>query len=200
MGIEIAGDHAGQLHVDERGVAGVVLKGFGKFFRGDPLGELVSIQTQLAADPDNAELRAAEKALFEANTETFLGPETEGDEAVELAYDEINEYQRPKGWPEKAWQYGFAKSQWENGFIRNLYYDSGYYDDEEERGSDIAIKPLLAILGLPSARFVREIALGDLWASYDMGEGPEMEYAVRASTDGHRELLSPPESLQIGLR
>jgi uncharacterized protein (TIGR02996 family) len=41
--------------------------------RGDPRGELIAVQRQLAQRPDDAELEARERALLDANGATWLG-------------------------------------------------------------------------------------------------------------------------------
>ena len=142
---------------------------------GEILGEAISLSCA-GKDPLFAE-------LLTKNTTQFFGPPHQDAEETALTHGEWKGYSKLSRYPEKVWNYGFSITSWRYGLIHQLFYDTGYYDDEDERGSDIAAKPLEQMLALPSARFIREIDIGELWASYDHAMGPELGYAVSAITN-----------------
>ena len=145
---------------------------------GDPLGELVSVQCALA-EADSEDLKKAEAKIFANNTEHFFGPKPEEENSDDLAFSEWRSYDKPDGWPTHSWTHGFSRTQWRYGFIHRLHFDTGYYDEEESRGEDVAAQLLAQVLAVPSARFIRELELGEFWAEgWEDGEGPQMEAAI----------------------
>ncbi len=150
--------------------------------RGDPLGEAVSLHLVLAAEPDNAAAQAALQTLFANDPEYFFGPKHEDAYEQEPSYEVWEGWARPKTWPKQSWTYGFARALWRFGFIERLYYDTGYYDEASENDSAAAAAWLVKMLAAPSARFVREISIGELWADYRAGAGPLMGEAIAAIT------------------
>jgi uncharacterized protein (TIGR02996 family) len=154
--------------------------------QGDPRGELVTIQLGLQKDPEDKKLRAAEEKLFQENAAHFFGlpHPTEGDDNRRPVRYKGDDWQR-SDWPKDGWAFGYMTTEWKNGFVSRLYFDPGYYYDGpgDELGSADAGELLGEILEHPSMRFVREIHCADIWADYDMGEGPELGEAVSAITD-----------------
>jgi uncharacterized protein (TIGR02996 family) len=154
--------------------------------RGDPRGELISLQMQLADESDKdkiKELKTAEKKLLEANVQHFFGEPHPGADKDKPKNEKTSDWQvKNHGWPETGWNFGYLKTFWKNGFVYALVFDPGYYYDGEggELGSDHASELLSKILDHPSMRFVREIYCADIWADYDMGEGPVLDEAVSA--------------------
>ena len=146
---------------------------------GDALGELISLQ---CAREDDSKLAGNIEKLFNEHTERFFGPVHEAAEerSQKLSLKEQSGYRQRNGWPTHSWSYGFSNTVWRYGFIHKLEYDTGYYDRQSDQGSEAAAEDLVRMLALPSARFVREIDLGELWADYDRSEGPEMGEAVKA--------------------
>tara|TARA_R110002073_G_scaffold208011_2_gene368296 strand:- start:32541 stop:33968 length:1428 start_codon:yes stop_codon:yes gene_type:complete len=148
---------------------------------GEVLGELVPIQHALAAKPGDKSLRDLEQTLLTGNSEYFFGaehPDSDGGPA----FEDIPQWQRPATWSETAgWKYGHSNSIWRNGFMHSLIFSTGYYGDDEDSCKPEAAGAILGkMLALLGSRFVQRISIGEIWADYDDGEGPDTTFAIDA--------------------
>jgi uncharacterized protein (TIGR02996 family) len=145
--------------------------------QGDPRGELIAVQHQRAGEPDNEELRQAEQRLLQQNVAHFFGPPQPGaegtgpDQKISWLGD---------AWA-GAWRYGYMALVWRRGFVRKLRFDPGYYADDggsEDGAGERCVAMLSRFLAHPSARFIEEIVIGDIWADYSVAEGPDLGLAA----------------------
>ena len=103
---------------------------------GDPRGELAAIQLRRATDRKNKELKRSEKELLAQHADRLLG---------KLA-----------GVPD------LVKLKWHAGFIRSARIANTYDSEDDERGKKaVGVPDVVAwLLDEPSARFLRELAVG----------------------------------------
>lgn len=106
--------------------------------RGDPRGELITVQAKLEQDPDNAELREREHKLLDANKETWFGELAKLDPKIDFGV---------------KWRWGFIDS------VRLGPTDG--YDTSEIDFPDSIEK----VMQLPGIQLCRELVIGAL--SYD---------------------------------
>ncbi len=150
---------------------------------GEALGELVSIQHALANAPQDAALLASEEKLLQANLSYFFGPNQadpdEPDAVTKLKRVEIESWSVPSSWKRSSgWEFGYVTSFWENGFVHDLTFNTGYWGEEELLSKD-AGSILATVLDLPAYQFVQRIAIGEIWMGDDY-EGPDTTFALDA--------------------
>lgn len=154
--------------------------------QGEPHGQLVAVQHRLAANPTDPELQAAEERLLTEHVADFFGPPQIHAESVLTRVAQPPPLHGRRGighaalrWPLGGWRYGYAHTQWHLGFLRGIHFDTGFYcDDDESMSSEQAATILTEILARPSARFVQEISIGDVWGA-DFEE-PELKPVLAA--------------------
>ncbi len=147
--------------------------------QGDPTGELVTVQHALATDPEDPDLLKLEAELMERYAEHFFGPAHPFSEHDHPLRQEVDRWRRQPGWPAIGWCFGYALTNWRNGFLHSLFFDTGFYcGPDNSQGGEAAAEILSGLLGQPSARFVQEIVVGEIWG--DDGEGPELGRALAA--------------------
>ena len=107
--------------------------------RGDPRGELITVQAKLEDNPADGALRDREQSLLAAHRETWLGELAKLDPKQDLAV---------------TWRWGFMRA------VR-VGPPTSEYDTSEIDFPDT----IRTLLRLPGARFLRELVIGAI--SYD---------------------------------
>jgi uncharacterized protein (TIGR02996 family) len=111
----------------------------------DPRGELITVQLQRDADPDNAALAAAEAKLLKKHADYFVP------EALARAL-KLPRSSGPR-----------CEVTWRNGFFARVQLARD--DTASARRVDLAVVAR-AVLAHPSARFLRSLAIGPLGSAY----------------------------------
>jgi predicted DNA-binding WGR domain protein/photosystem II stability/assembly factor-like uncharacterized protein len=103
--------------------------------KGDPRGELASVQRQRQANPKDAALKKAEAELLKANREPFLGP-LAGAKGLTL--------------------------EWTDGYITSARLaNERDDDDDDDDGEALSVPAMLGkLLDHPSGRFLRSLTVG----------------------------------------
>jgi hypothetical protein len=115
--------------------------------KGDPRGELAQVQLRLAGDPKNKALKKSEKDLLKTHAEAFLGKLATAGKILEL-----------------EWRAGFI---YKARLATSWDYENDSGDDEDGDGDETKKPKRLGLLDAlklllvhPSARFMRELAIG----------------------------------------
>jgi uncharacterized protein (TIGR02996 family) len=143
---------------------------------GDVRGELITVQHGLVGSPGDKDLRKAEAKILQDNAEHFFGAPHPGSDKDKPKREKLESWRKRKGMPEELWTFGHMSFDWYCGFAKRLWFTPGYYDDEERSG-DECVEILDGFLRHPSARFLQEVYVGDIWIGDDY-EGPDMTKAA----------------------
>ncbi len=158
--------------------------------QGDPRGELIELQHGLLNAPKDKKLRNAEAKLLTAHPTHFFGPSHDPEKPSVPERDKNNRRVMRRGfgqedlqYPDKTirWRYGyFSKVDWYCGYVQELWFQPGYYNDDEDAGSCAEL--LERFLTHPSARFLSRLYIGDIWVDESRGIGPNLTEIVDVLT------------------
>lgn len=115
---------------------------------GDPRGELIALHAEVLRRPEDPEVVAQAKRLRKQHREHFYGGFEELEEHLEL-----------------TWRLGFIRSAVLRPEPRYGYEPR--LDDEEESSTEALAALLADFLAHPSARFLRDLTVREVWSDVD---------------------------------